>query len=61
MPWGETQGDSDAGGYHLVWARDRFKFANALIAAGDTTTPAAVSQSRCDLSYSKIHSPRRLV
>jgi glucoamylase len=45
MPWGETQGDSDAGGYHLVWARDRFKFANALIAAGDTTTPAAVVNS----------------
>jgi glucoamylase len=41
-PWGETQGDSDAGGYHLVWARDLFKFANALITAGDTTTPTAV-------------------
>jgi glucoamylase len=41
-PWGETQGDSNIGGYHLVWSRDLFKFANALITAGDTTTPATV-------------------
>lgn len=37
-PWGETQGDGNAVGYHLIWARDLFKFANALISAGDTTT-----------------------
>jgi glucoamylase len=41
-PSGETQGDSNIGGYHLVWSRDLFKFANALITAGDTTTPATV-------------------
>ena len=35
-PWGETSGDGNPGGYHLVWARDLFKFASALIAAGDT-------------------------
>ncbi|HEX3638668.1 MAG TPA: carbohydrate-binding module family 20 domain-containing protein, partial [Paraburkholderia sp.] len=34
--------DSNIGGYHLVWSRDLFKFANALITAGDTTTPATV-------------------
>jgi glucoamylase len=34
-PWGETQGDENTGGYHLVWARDLFKFANALLTAGD--------------------------
>jgi len=34
-PWGETQGDGNPVGYHLVWARDLFKFASALIAAGD--------------------------
>jgi glucoamylase len=41
-PWGESQPDSDSGGYHLVWSRDLFKFANALITAGDTATPTAV-------------------
>jgi glucoamylase len=41
-PWGATQGDSNSGGYHLVWSRDLFKFANALITAGDTSTPTTV-------------------
>ncbi len=35
IPWGETNGDGNQGGYHLVWARDLFKFASALIADGD--------------------------
>lgn len=38
-PWGETASDTtNSGGYHLVWARDLFKFANALITAGDTAS-----------------------
>jgi len=37
-PWGETNSDDNRGGYHLVWARDLFKFANALITAGDSVT-----------------------
>ena len=37
-PWGPTRGDTDNGGYHLVWARDLFKFANALVTAGDLET-----------------------
>ena len=37
-PWGIAEGDSDAGGYHLIWARDMFKFANALITAGDASS-----------------------
>ena len=37
-PWGDTCGDQNPGGYHLVWARDLFKFASALIAAGDTAS-----------------------
>ena len=41
-PWGETQGDTNSGGYHLVWPRDLFKFANALITAGDTATATTV-------------------
>ena len=36
-PWGDTNGDGDVGGYHLVWARDMYEIASALIVAGDTT------------------------
>jgi glucoamylase len=42
-PWGETQDDGNAVGYHIVWARDLFKFANALITANDTTTATIVA------------------
>jgi glucoamylase len=37
-PWGPFRGDDDMGGYHLVWSRDMYKFANALITAGDTAS-----------------------
>jgi glucoamylase len=37
-PWGPFEGDNDPGGYHLVWSRDMYKFANALITAGDTAS-----------------------
>ena len=37
-PWGETNGDANPVGYHLIWPRDLFKFANALITSGDTAT-----------------------
>ena len=37
-PWGETSSDANPGGYHLIWSRDLFKFASALIAAGDTAS-----------------------
>jgi glucoamylase len=40
-PWGASVGDGDKGGYHLVWSRDMFKFANALITAGDTVSATA--------------------
>ncbi len=42
-PWGETSGDANNGGYHLVWSRDLFKFANALLTAGDVTTANEVT------------------
>ncbi len=38
IPWGEAKGDSDQGGYHLVWTRDMVNSATALLAAGDTET-----------------------
>jgi len=39
IPWGEAAGDEDQGGYHLVWTRDMVNSANAMLAAGDCTTP----------------------
>ncbi|MGH9647164.1 MAG: glycoside hydrolase family 15 protein, partial [Bryobacteraceae bacterium] len=39
IPWGETVGDEDQGGYHLVWTRDMVNSANAMLAAGDCVTP----------------------
>ena len=39
IPWGETKGDNDLGGYHLVWTRDLVQSATALLASGQTATP----------------------
>jgi glucoamylase len=39
IPWGETKGDADLGGYHLVWTRDMVHSASALLATGQTSTP----------------------
>ena len=39
IPWGETMGDDDLGGYHLVWTRDLAQSATALLATGQTGTP----------------------
>jgi glucoamylase len=36
IPWGETKGDDDLGGYHLIWPRDLCESAGGLLAAGDT-------------------------
>jgi glucoamylase len=39
IPWGETKGDNDRGGYHLVWTRDMVQSATALLATGQASTP----------------------
>ena len=39
IPWGETKGDNDLGGYHLVWTRDLVHSATALLGTGQTGTP----------------------
>ena len=39
IPWGETKGDDELGGYHLVWTRDLVHSATALLASGQTGTP----------------------
>ena len=39
IPWGETKGDNELGGYHLVWTRDLVQSATALLATGQTGTP----------------------
>jgi glucoamylase len=39
IPWGESRGDDEIGGYHLVWTRDLVQSATALLATGQTATP----------------------
>jgi glucoamylase len=34
IPWGDTKGNDDLGGYHLVWPRDLVEVAGGLLAAG---------------------------
>ena len=34
IPWGASKGDSDIGGYHLVWPRDLVQTAGAFLACG---------------------------
>lgn len=38
IPWGETMGDDNKGGYHLVWSRDMYHSATALLATGKRDT-----------------------
>jgi glucoamylase len=38
IPWGNSKGDEDLGGYHLVWTRDMVQSVTGLMAAGDTAT-----------------------
>lgn len=42
IPWGETRGDSDVGGYHLVWPRDIVKTAFGFMAMGDMDTSVSI-------------------
>jgi glucoamylase len=44
IPWGASKGDSDLGGYHLVWTRDMVQTASALLACdrADTALRALV-------------------
>jgi glucoamylase len=35
IPWGFANGDTDLGGYHLIWPRDLVESAGGLLAAGD--------------------------
>ncbi|MHB8302320.1 MAG: glycoside hydrolase family 15 protein [Acidobacteriaceae bacterium] len=38
IPWGQSKGDDDLGGYHLVWTRDMVQTATALMAVGRVET-----------------------
>ncbi len=38
IPWGETKGDDEIGGYHLVWPRDLAQSAIGLLASGQGET-----------------------
>ncbi len=39
IPWGQSRGDDDLGGYHLVWTRDMCQSATALLSVGHTEFP----------------------
>lgn len=39
IPWGDVRGDTEIGGYHLVWTRDLYNSATGLLATGDLRTP----------------------
>jgi len=39
IPWGETKGDDNLGGYHLVWTRDMVNSAIGLLASGNKEVP----------------------
>lgn len=39
IPWGESKGDHELGGYHLVWTRDTVNSATELLAAGYYDVP----------------------
>ncbi|MBI4832451.1 MAG: glucan 1,4-alpha-glucosidase, partial [Candidatus Lindowbacteria bacterium] len=39
IPWGQSKGDEDIGGYHLVWTRDMVHSATGLLACGELMTP----------------------
>ena len=38
IPWGQSKGDDDLGGYHLVWTRDMVQTATALMSVGRVET-----------------------
>jgi glucoamylase len=38
IPWGQSKGDDDLGGYHLVWTRDMVQTASAMLACGRAET-----------------------
>ncbi len=38
VPWGDCVGDSNAGGYHLVWGRDLYHSSTGAMAVGDYET-----------------------
>ena len=44
IPWGNTKGDEDLGGYHLVWSRDLVESAGALLASGACDEAISVLQ-----------------
>ncbi len=48
VPWGDTHGDKDFGGYHLVWPRDAYEACGAMLAA------RAHGEARRTLNYLEV-------
>ena len=48
IPWGFTKGDTDRGGYHLVWVRDLAQVTGGLLRGGrGTKRSASIAFSFC--------------
>ena len=60
MPWVWGTGlENPSGAYHLVWSRDLYQIATALIAAGDTPAPTGRSTTSSSASRSRTARSRR--
>lgn len=56
IPWGEEQkenGQHEVGGYHLIWPRDLYEVAFALLAAGDMVAPHDALRFLKRIQYTK--------
>lgn len=56
IPWGEKQYERDGGeigGYHLIWPRDHYHVAMALLYSGDIDTPTSALSFLKKIQYKK--------
>ena len=60
IPWGSSHGDSDQGGYHLVWSRDMVEAAGGFLAAGAHEDARRVLSFLQDTQLSDGHWPQNM-
>src|SRR5664279_4442001 len=51
IPWGETKGDKDTGGYHVVWPRDLVESAGGFLAMNATRIGCSNPRGDCCKTY----------
>ncbi len=60
VPWGNSQGDDDLGGYHLVWPRDLVETAGGLLAGGDSAAARRAFQYLVTTQDADGHWPQNM-